>query len=680
VPNSVPNSESTYFRNMALRPYPYPSLNAARNEIRLLSLAPGTSDDPIHCSLQHVSLDSTNEYIALSYTWGDPADPQQLILDNQYTLNVTVNLKDALLHLRQKDKTRRFWIDAISINQKDISERNKQVLRMRDIYARATCVEVWLGKAIDTDHHALSLVQHIGQTVPDPEDFLSKGGAVDYQVRFETCFDNSTPELIKALNDLFRRPWWTRVWIVQELSVANQLAARVTCGEASVSWLDLLVTAYAIEACWSMLNTILWQAFPDEALDGFSNGIRMAQCRHVRESQPRYHLLELLHQHRDCAATDPRDHIYGLLGMSGDADEIGLVLDYNASVQDIYKDLVVKHICATNSMDIICACRGERHFTDLPSWVPDWSTDQVIPGICITERYCGGDEFDGSPSSNVERYRTTRSSCADVSFSPSAAELITKGSTFGNVAVLSSIDDGLTFEDVESFGNSGADGKSDSGSETFDQWLNLILDDENYERLEKRYGDLVVDTFSRTLVANRNNRLMKPQAGGGENDTDGDMYESRVERADDADEDGNDNDESMSLYGEGEDENNDEKNDDDDDDDANKAFSPIHTLNMSPGEFKSCIQISWGKRLALLDTGYLGIVPGHCEVGDSVYILSGCSLPVVLRKESRSELGLELDGKKHVLIGESYFHGVTEGELMERGVHDEKKMKGIILV
>jgi hypothetical protein len=43
----------------------------------------------------------------------------------------------------------KFWIDALSINQEDIQERNTEVKRMRSLYERAWSVVVWLGERIE---------------------------------------------------------------------------------------------------------------------------------------------------------------------------------------------------------------------------------------------------------------------------------------------------------------------------------------------------------------------------------------------------------------------------------------------------------------------------------------------------------------------------------------------------
>ena len=636
--------------------FPYSDLAIDDNEIRLISVAPGEYDDPIFCHMFHVNMRLSNDYTALSYTWGKKAASEVIHINNQYQFHVTPNLKDALLHLRQKSVTRMFWIDAICINQENVLERNKHIPRMRDVYAQASCVEVWLGKANDIDYHALTLVQQVGRIICDPEVFLSMGGMIEHKEHFNMIFENATPELVKTLNEIYQKPWWSRVWVVQELSVADQEKARVTYGNASVSWLDILITAYAIEGCWGLVNDKLWQNFPNIALDGFNNGIRMAQCRDTRKSWPRHHLLELLHQHRDCVATDPKDHVYGLLALSGDAFELGLTPDYNQSVQDVYIDLVKKHICSTKSLDIICACRGERNLTNLPSWAPDWSSDQVVPGICINERFCGGDVFPGSPSGHVEKYKASDAAYAVVTFPPLTSELVTKGFMVGKITALSSVDGGLTFEDVESFGRSGSDGKSNSKSETFNDWLNLILDDENYKVVEQRYGEMVLEAFSRTLVADRNNRMMRPSL---ENELDliSNSSDCDVDPITNCDENtGENHAKSPGSFSEQSCQS---------EDDTSDVFSPMHTLNMSAEEFKACIQVSWGKRLAVLDTGYLGIVPNYCVIGDFASVLLGCTLPVMLRKVEVNDNQFSFEPVKYSFVGESYFYGIAEGELMQ---------------
>lgn len=88
-----------------------------------------------------------------------------------------------------------------------------------------------------------------------------------------------------------------------------------------------------------------------------------------------------------------------------------------------------------------------------------------------------------------------------------------------------------------------------------------------------------------------------------------------------------------------------------------RLFSPAEMLNMTNNAFRSRLEVSWGKRFAVLDSGFIGIVPSESKAGDMVYVFMGCSLPLIVRKGNSSH---------HILVGESYFHGVTEGQLVDR--------------
>jgi hypothetical protein len=82
----------------------------------------------------------------------------------------------------------------------------------------------------------------------------------------------------------------------------------------------------------------------------------------------------------------------------------------------------------------------------------------------------------------------------------------------GKIFSLSIVDDGMSFEDIELFGRADENGKSRSDSETFNQWLNMVLDSPIWDRIAKTYGaENVLDAFCRTLVGDRNDRVMKPE-------------------------------------------------------------------------------------------------------------------------------------------------------------------------
>ena len=146
--------------------YLYSPLQASSEEIRLLTLLPGPFGTAIQCELHTTNLnkDSPPRYEALSYAWGSEEDPVIIYIEKG-TLPVTQNLAGALQHLRYPDRSRTLWIDAICVNQKDLSERSQQVARMADIYTLADCVVVWLGPEADDSPRILRMFEAIGSMI-----------------------------------------------------------------------------------------------------------------------------------------------------------------------------------------------------------------------------------------------------------------------------------------------------------------------------------------------------------------------------------------------------------------------------------------------------------------------------------------------------------------------------------
>ena len=100
------------------------------------------------------------DFMALSYTWGDQRNVREVLV-NGHRLLITQNLDACLRALRTKHYVKdgwMLWIDALSINQKDIIERAGQVKRMREIYAKAWTPIIWLGEQAEGSDMALDLI------------------------------------------------------------------------------------------------------------------------------------------------------------------------------------------------------------------------------------------------------------------------------------------------------------------------------------------------------------------------------------------------------------------------------------------------------------------------------------------------------------------------------------------
>ena len=112
---------------------------ANENSIRLLHLEPGFDGTRLQASLSVHDLDGQFSYDALSYVWGNPDLNKSLSIDEQ-ELRITYNLHTSLRHLRYPDRVRTLWIDAICINQQDLTEKGPQVALMGRIYRQADTV------------------------------------------------------------------------------------------------------------------------------------------------------------------------------------------------------------------------------------------------------------------------------------------------------------------------------------------------------------------------------------------------------------------------------------------------------------------------------------------------------------------------------------------------------------
>ena len=136
--------------------YPH---DLSERTIRLLTIEPSPADSPIQWTFEERCLDDTSTpYYALSYCWGATGCSARIVC-NLYPFLVAANLYSVLLEYRRRGVIIPLWVDAVCINQTNISERTTQVRMMRTIYSRVACVLVWLGEAEATDDIALLMLK-----------------------------------------------------------------------------------------------------------------------------------------------------------------------------------------------------------------------------------------------------------------------------------------------------------------------------------------------------------------------------------------------------------------------------------------------------------------------------------------------------------------------------------------
>ena len=142
-------------------------LTVAR-QIRILVIKPGVPASELHCALEHVNLQDSPNYEAVSYTWADDHGDDSLSHrlrcegDARY-ISITKNCKSVLRRLRKPDVEHRIWVDAVCIDQTNVKERNHQVQNMAAIYRHAQRTVVYLG---DGNHHLERLLEYLISDCP----------------------------------------------------------------------------------------------------------------------------------------------------------------------------------------------------------------------------------------------------------------------------------------------------------------------------------------------------------------------------------------------------------------------------------------------------------------------------------------------------------------------------------
>ena len=109
-------------------------------------------------------------------------------------------------------------------------------------------------------------------------------------------------------------------------------------------------------------------------------------------------LLEVMRACRKKLSENPRDKVFGILGLLSDATQRVFPVDYSQSVKTVYTDVVDHLISTTEKLDVI---REAIHFplhvnsTGLPSWCPDWSHIPEVPGLGRTLNFAASSNVNG---------------------------------------------------------------------------------------------------------------------------------------------------------------------------------------------------------------------------------------------------------------------------------------------
>lgn len=601
----------------------YITLGREKKQVRLLLLLPGEFKDPICCNLLIAHLDEKPYYKALSYVWGDPARRLPIFVNGQEH-HITTNLYRALRRLRDVIEVRVLWIDALCINQNDISERSHQVTLMKDIYSLTEEAILFIGdhksddsdptctksrenqKAEDYDlkywlyaptfirrlQSELGVLREDIENILEPKEvhaaftlaYALASGALRSILKGKGVPRAFTNEAAKALLKVLRLPWFTRIWTVQEAVIPRE--SIVVCGSMKLQWVTMM-EASRLAKFWK-LEKFQFSSIQTQALGELETKVLPLRDEHESfQDQYGSEHCRLLQRYQHREAADPRDKVFALISMTYGLTVGALIEpDYAQDVGSIYTTMCRRIIESGQSLEALAQIYVHDR-KDLPSWVSDWSYTPDAFSTMLSEW-------------NYSSYlwsKASGSTKAEIHASPN------------EILSLS----GFRVDEVSAVGSK-IGTSIDLGEREWKSGREDII--QHLQKMDDRYisGGTVRTAFHRTLTKNRR-CTVEPETGAFI-----DFYTSDLPYS---------------------------------------ATSKTKEKTKHDYLLKLDIQ---GQRLFTTRKGYLGIGSSKIQVGDLVCVLLGGKVPFILRHIDQTVCQLEYVSLSCSFVGQAYVHGIMRGE------------------
>ncbi|KAK0665985.1 putative heterokaryon incompatibility protein [Cercophora samala] len=345
----------------------------------------------ISVKLKTFPISKSPSYQALSYCWGPPEPKQKIRLNKTCQLEIWPELHTALRTFRDLDGTRHpqwIWIDQICINQEDEDEKGVQIGMMGDIYRQADIVTIWAGEGDDKMEESLEMMRRFAFAI---------GGCPSSRTMGFTVLA-MFPEYLESYKALFERPWFTRTWTLQEVLLSR--SAQLVCGRSIKGWSELsTIYLRCLEACQSSLGVAMRASLGYGALKPFDS---LTRC-HERNDRRRYD-LEALTLVRQRGCTEPRDKVYGVLGLISPEIRMQITVDTTLDYHTVFKNFA-KAFLQHHGPDLFILVPGRFDAeqqsesgsptdTDRPSWVPDLTLPPLMTHTW--SRHKAGRNFSGA--------------------------------------------------------------------------------------------------------------------------------------------------------------------------------------------------------------------------------------------------------------------------------------------
>ncbi|KAL8415482.1 hypothetical protein RB596_006186 [Gaeumannomyces avenae] len=713
----------------------YQPLSQPRN-IRLLKLLPAEdSTSMLQCTLAESVCLPDVQYEALSYVWGEQLpDTMQPIQLNGFPFNVGKNLGGALRQLRpQAGGPRLLWIDAVCIDQTNLQERAQQVAQMDHVYRTAANVIVWLGleagatagafdglahgPASETQEFDALLVNEATLEFPFVSSRPGQPGPYDrYSHRFPSSPTaegaiamiqqtlRETPEPLpesthtaKACLRVLAQPWWRRVWVLQELILARK--ATVEHGSGSMRWplLQFILFLFARRR-WGMEGFFISSNVP--SLREQEMDLLLELSAEIEKVFPFFFLqqssvlasrikpasmADLVTLTHKFEATDARDQVYALVGLlpTESRERVIFTPNYKTDARRLCVRTARYWLESTGSLDVISAwetvLRGsEGHGAQRPA-LPSWAPDLIRPHIW---QFCSILISSFSPYKPVWEYlveKKAREESKSVCVSAPDQGAAAKNPDFSTLQLYNAgfhrqspyplefaaydevfLPRGVTVDCIVEVGpmlrsplaESGRtlfhEGRLEAAPAIVDELMETIQSWKSTARLSQpgtypSTGEPLHEAFWRTIFLDRyitSERAMDEPLSlarfgrcEGENASGPAQFAGRF-----------------------------------------PPTNPLHERNMGlvlamdtflRGQFVKVNMFSFWMSMFRTSKGYIGVGHPDTQAGDKIVVLLGSPVPLILRDYPEG----------YVIVGQSYVHGIMDGEIIAAKMSGDKDVK-----
>lgn len=328
------------------RSYSYQPIDTTQGQIRLIRLLKNLSPNGlVQCDVRAMNLSTKPRYRAISYVWGPETPTREIdITGTRYTIRE--NLWQFLNLFREATENDSFlWIDQIAIDQHNLSERNHQVQLMGSIFGNAFQVISWLGwpslvhVGVETAVQAhKNLYNHSTLMWETCLTWRARSGLICpiCERHFQDASSEAGGVTRKALTDLLGNPYWTRLWITQEIVLAKDIIFVWGQDRLSPSDIQQYCASFGLAELDPILNHV-------ESL----LRMRVTPLKHPDDGGFALNQLLMTICPADLKCADSRDLIFGILGIVRTPDRV--LVDYSLAVGELCGLLLDRTVLSADS-------------------------------------------------------------------------------------------------------------------------------------------------------------------------------------------------------------------------------------------------------------------------------------------------------------------------------------------